>query len=441
MSYFYLFFAPYFFFLYSAAYNIFQSLEGMGLASSFTLDVSAGAAMVSAWDVGGAVSVVWAVLFLLCAFVVFPLLLATCYVLGRRKGVLICMAVIIIPGVLSALSLLPVISGLPRGYYIGGAGSLGSAFGFIPIAIIGVVVGWCLVILIYDSFRLSDRFRHAYDHVWFMAAILTGVFFVADSGTSQDYEKHNYEVDSVRGASSYLLGQVKSLRAHCIATGDLQSLSCRWASNVQQKLNDYSALAVGNFVLDGPRVSADIYSVGFKGLSDGEIVQMRKEIDDYNLALCPVVRLSESVTRHSSPSDVCQIIPPPYCRAFPDAPDGLVDRYIIGRPVAIASECVVPTLVALRNSLERQSAVIAADKSSKHYRWLFFVALSIALGGKVANSTTRMIDMDRRPNEDRRRILDVLRFLAGLASKLVRLLLNLSRGLIRSVRTLWSRAA
>jgi hypothetical protein len=48
-----------------------------------------------------------------------------------------------------------------------------------------MIAGWCAMLVFIDIVRAGDKFWHVYDHVWYAAGLLAGIFFVADSQVSE----------------------------------------------------------------------------------------------------------------------------------------------------------------------------------------------------------------------------------------------------------------
>ena len=190
------------------------------------------------------------------------------------------------------------------------------------------------------------------------------------------------------------------------------TVSCAWASEVQELLIDYTTSHTRLFQTFGPKSSSDIYSppvrIG-RELSPQQILTLRCELQAYNDSQCPVEVLGEGWSRYPRPSGTCQRPPSPFCTAFPEPLDGHVDHKAINRTVAIASECIIPSLVASRARQEKLQAVVEDKTRTKYIRWLFFILLSLVVGGKVANATSRAIELDKRPEQEKRRILKLLR--------------------------------
>jgi hypothetical protein len=58
---------------------------------------------------------------------------------------------------------------------------------------------------------------------------------------------------------------------------------------------------------------------------------------------------------------------------------------------------------------EKIGAVVADNARTKHFRWLFFILFSLVAGGKVANATSRAIELDKRAEQEKQRLLKLLR--------------------------------
>jgi hypothetical protein len=158
--------------------------------------------------------------------------------------------------------------------------------------------------------------------------------------------------------------------------------------------------------------------------------------------------LGEGWFRPSRTSATCQRPPFSFCISPRDPFDdhGEEDRPSwISRTVAIASECIIPSLVAWRAQQETLKAVVADNARAKHFRWLFFVLFSLVVGGKVANATSRAIDLDKRPEQEKQRVVGLLQFIRistknriGWAIKVCRVVLGYTfSGLHRIACALW----
>lgn len=395
-----------------AYYSLMQILDGLDIAPSSVVSMMPDGNMHVSQSFAAAILAPRIILSILVVGAFFLSMLSS-YILGKGKGVLVGVLIYLLPGLLSIINLIGNYSLLPDVYRVGGIGTLGSPLGFLPISLCGVILGWSCIVIVHDTLRLTDRFRHYYDHVWFLTAILAGVFFIADSASNQDAKDLEETTATIRNASLYFLAQTKSYDSYCRSKGSSELLSCKWAAAVQQRLVDYAEHYPGYYKEFGPRSSGDIYSLVSHGVSPDEIVQIRREIIEYNDELCPVKQLAAGVTRITVGSGNCQMVPADFCRQFPDPPLGLVDKYVSARTVALANECIVPTMVVLRKIQEKQMARVLDNKKAKNYRWLYFLIFSLVVGGKIANSTTRLANIETRSAEERQRLVYLLSKIYG----------------------------
>ena len=94
-------------------------------------------------------------------------------------------------------------------------------------------------------------------------------------------------------------------------------------------------------------MSADIYDPFRYRISVQEILQIRREIMAYNDLRCPVTVISETRTQNTV-SGMCQSPPANICVASADPFDEKTNDDLRWRTVALASECIIPTLVRSR---------------------------------------------------------------------------------------------
>ncbi len=368
---------PYVTTLIGAAYNVQQSLEGAGLGSSnFLVTDNAGRIADSYWSPTEAMALPFAVLLM------YTLLLSLGYcvagfAISRRKGFAIALASLLLPGLISLFGYWPSKNFLPEVYHIGGVGALGSPYGMAALVIIALLSGWTCVVIATDALSLQDRFRHLYDHLWYSMAILGGLFFVADTGTSQEVRDLQDTTKQVQQASSFLLTQVRDYQRLCKSSSTELNVSCVWANHVRQQLLDYSASDERLYWQLGPKSVGDLYSV-LHGENGDQRAAIRSELKQFNQLQC-----WSSSTEISQARSVCERTPPQYCTGTDDA------NYMV-RPVAIANECVIPTLVALRAKMEKQVTQIREAARTKHFRWLFYILFAVLAGGKVANATAKL---------------------------------------------------
>jgi len=76
------------------------------------------------------------------------------------------------------------------------------------------------------------------------------------------------------------------------------------------------------------------------------------------------------------------------------AVDGIAEQSGFASDVALSTECGIPSLVQARKSVEQMLIESEGIKESKRYRLFYFVIIAFALGGKVANSSTKLTGHD-----------------------------------------------
>src|SRR5690349_5732732 len=113
------FFYPYVQFLEGAAYNIGQTLEGLGIKPHFIVQKEAEIAMsqnssplVTVWLPWETTMLVLGIL-LLYSLLLIGLIVVAAYILGRRVGVFTALFLLALPGVAATLGLWPSINYLP----------------------------------------------------------------------------------------------------------------------------------------------------------------------------------------------------------------------------------------------------------------------------------------------------------------------------------------
>jgi len=199
---------------------------------------------------------------------------------------------------------------------------------------------------------------------------------------------------------------------------------------VQQLLLNYSTQHAAVTASLGPKTTADIYAPHDSHPDKARIDQIRTELELYNSALCPVTDLGKGVKQYSLTA-LCRMPPASFCNAFQEPLHGKENRDALLGSNAISSECLIPTLVMLRARLERVSDTVAKDKYMKHYRWIFYLFLSFVAGGKIAGSTLKVIEFNRRKEVDFRRTLRFFRQIGNQIWRCIRFAVILIRWIFR----------
>ena len=117
-----------------------------------------------------------------------------------------------------------------------------------------------------------------------------------------------------------------------------------------------------------------------------------------------------------------------------------MDQEHIVRTSALASECIIPTLVRLRNEQQKLLALNIADKRSKHYRWLYYIFLSLVVGGKIATSTMKLFAMGARSRTEIRRTVNMCKDVAQVARAAGQSAMRALEGLRRQVSGVFTMA-
>ena len=419
---------PYVKFLHGATYNLHQILEGLGVVSStFTGRNDVGQIIGTYWSPDQAMVITLGYLIML-SLLLIPLLAAAAFTVSKKRGVFIFFTLLFLPGVLNCLGLFPVINYLPIRYTINGVGKLGSEVGLIPLLMLCAITGWAVMVLIYDNLNLTERFRQIYDHFWFPLALVAAVFFVADNGANEDAALLKEATASIQDTSAFLLSQIRRYDDYCKANG-LDSLkSCQWSSDSQWTFTHIKEGEASYFIGYAPDESKGFYAANRRTISDEDVIAIREEINDYNQRLCPVKYFSNGMSSSSPLSSTCEYVPLGYCSDKPDAPPGLVDKNISSHTVALASECLIPWLASAKPSLKQLSALVSQHEKAKNHRWLYFLAVAVAVGAKVALATTKLCLIDARPAADRHRVLKVARQRLGQCVRVLsRLLVGFGR--------------
>lgn len=381
---------PYLQFVAGAALSTQQVMEGFEFSkSSFFSTYLSGF---------GFVALILTLVFLL----LLPLIFGAAYTMGRLKGGVIFLCVLIAPGVLNLIGVFPDLQYSPPRFAIGGVGVLGSVMGLIPLLVMATVAGWSITILLYDTLKLTDRFRQYYDHFWFLTALAAAIFFVTDSIANENTKRLAEASRVAQDSSRYLLLQVRRYQDYCKLNGLESTKSCQWSNYSQWLIGSLADYAPVLFVQLVPKSSQEFYQPPRGGgLSGEDVLVIRRELLEYNQKVCPVTQLSKDSAQYAPLSYSCEAPPLNYCNSWPDGPEGFVDRYISQRPVAIANECIIPNLVSLKSALLKMLADEHEAKQVKNYRWLYFLFIALAVGGKIANSSTKLADIDGRPPEQR----------------------------------------
>ncbi|AXD54468.1 hypothetical protein LAL53_00695 [Salmonella enterica] len=399
-----LFFYPYIMLCYSAGYALLQTLDGMGVISTNFVEMNAQGALLSSYWSPNKVAVVLGGCFLELFILLLPFVFLSSWILARKKGLIICFVLLITPGLLSLCHLLPAIQWLPLTYEIGGTGATGNAAGLGSLSLIGLLCGWLLAVIISDIFATGEKFRQWIDIFLILTAVGNGMFWVSDREVAVGKTAYEETITDINDAAKYLLVQVKDYSRMCDNNGLSEMSSCQWASYIQETLENIASTksSVIEYVI--PENLDTFYKIPEYYSNQVSPDKIRQEFQDFNKKLCPNKSLSKTITQLPSPSRWCQTPPPAYCNAIQEGKykTGMSDRF------AVANECVTTSLLRYRQVLLKEQARLSLSKNAPHYRWMWFIAMSFFIGGKIANVMTKIGNVENRLITEKYRVKFIL---------------------------------
>ncbi|MBO4153667.1 hypothetical protein J5624_16435 [Enterobacter kobei] len=399
-----LFFYPYIMLCYSAGYALLQTLDGMRVISTNFVETNAQGILLSSYWSPNKVAVALGGCFLELFILLLPFVFLSSWILARKKGLIICFVLLIAPGLLSLCHLFPAIQWLPLTYEIGGTGATGNAAGLASLSFIGLLCGWILAIIISDVFATGEKLRQWTDIFLILTAVGNGIFWVSDREVAVGKTAYEEIITDINDAAKYLLVQVKDYSRMCDNSGLSEMSSCQWASYIQETLENIASTksSVIEYVI--PENIDTFYKIPEYYNNQVSQDKIRQEFQDYNKKLCPNKALSKTITRLPPPSRWCQTPPPAYCNAIQEGKfkTGMSDRF------AVANECVITSLLIYRQVLLKKQARLSLSKNAPHYRWMWFIAMSVFIGGKIANVMTKIGNLENRSITEKHRVKFIL---------------------------------
>ncbi|EOA6738427.1 hypothetical protein ACQ00H_003229 [Escherichia coli] len=381
-----------------------QTLDGMGVISTNFVEMNAQGALLSSYWSPNKVAVVLGGCFLELFILLLPFVFLSSWILARKKGLIICFVLLITPGLLSLCHLLPAIQWLPLTYEIGGTGATGNAAGLGSLSFIGLLSGWVLAVIISDIFATGEKFRQWTDIFLILTAAGNGIFWVSDREVTVGKTAYEKTITEINDAAKYLLFQVKDYSRMCYNNGFTDMSSCQWASYIQETLENIASTksSVIEYVI--PENLDTFYRIPEYYSNQVSPDKIRQEFQDFNKKLCPNKSLSKTITQLPSPSRWCQTPPPAYCNAIQEGKykTDMSDRF------AVANECVTTSLLRYRQVLLKEQARLSLSKNAPHYRWMWFIAMSFFIGGKIANVMTKIGNVENRLITEKHRVKFIL---------------------------------
>ncbi|EFN7976025.1 hypothetical protein ED769_17075, partial [Escherichia coli] len=280
----------------------------------------------------------------------------------------------------------------------------GNAAGLGSLSFIGLLSGWILAVIISDIFATGEKFRQWTDIFLILTAVGNGLFWVSDREVTVGKTAYEKTITDINDAAKYLLFQVKDYSRMCDNNGLTEMSSCQWASYIQETLENIASTksSVIEYVI--PENLDTFYRIPEYYSNQVSPDKIRQEFQDFNKKLCPNKSLSKTITQLPSPSRWCQTPPPAYCNAIQEGKykTGMSDRF------AVANECVTTSLLRYRQVLLKEQARLSLSKNAPHYRWMWFIAMSFFIGGKIANVMTKIGNVENRLITEKHRVKFIL---------------------------------
>ncbi len=373
------FLLPYIKIISAVAFTLLQIFNELGLSPSNFVGVSKGH-YYSYFSPGQEAAKLFVILLIL-AIVSSILFLVSSYLAFDSIGLVICLILILTPGIFNLDIKI-------KNFYMLSYGSFHFANiqAFLILIIWAFFIGWSFFLILYRIGILRSSFRDYFDHAWYAIALLSIVFFILtiknDGVTHKLYEYNR----ASREESSYLLGQVITLNKFCIKNNYDNLAVCMWASQVRRKLLDYSIYSPLLYSELGPKRISDLYRVnGERKYQEPVIIGIRS----YNKMMCS--KRNEMY---------CDRTPSEFCVSYPKGLTFNQELGVLIKPVALSNQCIVPSLVTLREKQEKLINSMRKFNNIRNYRLLIAIFLAFLTGIKIVNSTTKIISFDK--NESRK---------------------------------------
>lgn len=258
-------------------------------------------------------------------------------------------------------------------------------------------------------FATGEKFRQWTDIFLILTAVGNGIFWVSDREVAVGKTAYEKTITDINDAAKYLLFQVKDYSRMCDNNGLAEMSSCQWASYIQETLENIASTksSVIEYVI--PENLDTFYRIPEYYSNQVSPDKIRQEFQDFNKKLCPNKPLSKTITQLPSPSRWCQTPPPAYCNAIQEGKykTGMSDRF------AVANECVTTSLLRYRQVLLKEQARLSLSKNAPHYRWMWFIAMSFFIGGKIANVMTKIGNVENRGITEKHRVKFILLKILG----------------------------
>lgn len=353
-----MFLKPYFLFSYIAAYGISQNLEGIGHFGWLNniYDPRFPLPLLNLDPITG-VKIIAGVIYLSLAPLAF-ILVRGGFILGRSSGIAM-LAAVLLPGVLSLLGgSAPLDFFVPDEFhfgtgYIGGFWSNGANY------IIAFMWGWATIMMAANIFK-SQKFKHAYDHLWCLLTIVGCMYLVVDS-QAKSHEEHKVETNAIIG--KYL----EFYRARYSALNTL----CH---------TDPSIFANEKPICD----TAKMISSSLPSEIERSEPELRRHGDswmEYLLSSADIERLNSYFCSNNKGVANCQETPI----------DLLISTQELGEKILVPVSGHAERLKGLYGKLNTAVDKVMRYKEYTHFKYFLFCLICFISGGKAATSSISFI--------------------------------------------------
>lgn len=353
-----IFFKPYFFFAYIAAYGISQNLEGIGLFGLLNNihDPDFPLPILNLSPVAG-VKIIAGLLFVLLAPLALMLVRGG-FILGKKAGIAM-LAIVLLPGVLSLLGIpMSLVFFIPNEFhlgagYIGGFWSNGTSF------LIAFMWGWAAIMMVANVFK-SQKFKHAYDHLWCLLTLVGCMYLVVDS-QAKSHEESKVRTNAIIGKYlDFYNDRYKVLNSLCEAN---------LALAMQEKNICERARSIFNTL--PPEITQS--KPEFRRYGDSWLANIPSKDD--------IERLNSSVCSHRDGSKICQETPV----------ELLINSQELGDKVLIPTSVQTERLRRLYGKLNSEVENVTRSKEHTHLKYFLFCVICFIAGGKAATSSISFV--------------------------------------------------
>lgn len=355
------FFTPYLKICHIAAWGIAQNLEGIGLFGYLNNYYVSGVPY-PVWNLSPTqgvtlVSLVYTALLLF----LFLVNIRAAFYLGKGYGYA-ALSAWLIPGVLTIAGVSFDVATLGPDKFEYGQGFPGNLGSAVINLLLFMILGWSVITLIGAWFH-REKFKHAYDHIWYPLALMAAVYFVVDAGFDSYQRDFKHSDEKI----TQYLNLYSTSAASAVAACEKSPSLFQQAEHLCTTLGGLQSEIKVDLEFSGELRARSQLSRWVTLLAGGKDEALSREINIANMWACDQGHLRENCTRipmdaalKTADLDTTYLFPP--------------------NDYAVAIE-------------KHQLALVKADskirevQQSRNYRYFAFLGVAFLAGGKVSNST------------------------------------------------------